>query len=147
MKALIIVLVLLAFFQSALLSADLVLVLLVVRSFLVSEKSNLWLAFGLGLLISLLTAQPLGLVSLMYLVSVFLVQLAKNSRLTSSWWSVLPLVFVCSFILQLAHLLFLGQSITMLTVFYQLLSTIPLYFGLRLWEERFVVPGHIRLKL
>lgn len=147
MKALIIILILIAFLQSALLPIDLVLIMLIVRSFIISERNNLWLAFGLGLLVSLLTAQILGLHSLIYLISVILVHLAKKSQLTGSWLTVLPLVLISSLLLQLIQLLTLGQSITWSNILYQLFSTIPIYFGLKLWEERFVIPAYIRLKL
>ena len=147
MKALIIILVLMAFLQSALLPVDLVLVMLIVRSFIISARNNLWLAFGFGLFVSLLTAQILGLHSLIYLISVILVHVAKKSQLTGSWLTVLPLVLTSSILLQLIQLLTLGQSISWTNILYQLFSTIPIYFGLKLWEERFVIPAYIRLKM
>ncbi len=140
-------LLVLAFLQTTVISLDLVLVALVVRTFLVNQSDNLWLAFAFGLLVSLLTPAPLGLYSLIYILCMLLILFGKRFRLTYNWLVIIPFVFVCSVCGQFLLLLLNHQSWNVWSLVIQSLIALPMFLLVKLWEERFIVPEAIRLKL
>lgn len=146
MKLVTTVFILTSFLYSSQIPWDLTLVLLITRSLVLNEKSNYFLAFWFGLLNSYLLNQPLGLLSLTYLLIVFLITSLKRSHLTFNWLNFLlsSAVFVgLQQILKIAT----GQSLFLQEVIIQLLLVLPVYFLILLWEERFVVQDEARLKL
>lgn len=70
MKTIFFILLLASFLQITILPVSLVLIILIARSFIISSKENLYLAFIFGLLISHLQFTPVGLTSVFYLLSV-----------------------------------------------------------------------------
>ena len=90
----IIALVLVSLLQVTLVPLDLVLLILVCRSLLVSNDSNFYLAFAFGLLISIMQGQPMGVNSLIYLGSVQMVAIIQRSEFSTYWLAVFPITFV-----------------------------------------------------
>lgn len=143
----ILVLLFLSFLQGALLPLSLVLVFLIVRSFIVDDRENLWLAFGFGLLLSLLLGYPLGTLSLLYIVIVELVQFVKRTHLASYWLAILPVSFIALFLNRWVIQILSDTSFNIWWVLVEVFLVFPAYFGVRLWEERFVAKKDIRLKV
>lgn len=148
MRPLILILVIAAFLQTTILPIDLVLMILVLRTYIVREKEDLYLAFGMGLLISHLNNMPLGAQSIIYLVLVVLSQIVSRLPISASIFTVIPLVLFTSSINIVIGALISGSSIQ---IFPQLIINaivaIPLYILIRFWEERFVVKPEIKLKI
>lgn len=147
MNLLIAVLLLISFLESTILSFDLVLVILITRSFIVAQKSNYFLAFFFGLLASLLSGYPLGLLSLIYLLAVIVSHIIKTTDIVAYWIVVIPLTFLLlffeQFILQLLNI----SNFDFSFLFVPAILVLPIYFIVRFWEERFVVSKDIKLKM
>lgn len=139
MKTLIVVLIIVSLLQSAILPINLVLIILICRSYLRAEKSNLFLAFGFGLLDGYLNLTSLGQISLIYLTVVQITQSLSKSRLAGNLLLIIPISWV---------LLFLTQQPTSISlIFLESLISLPTLYILRLWEERFIIRKEIKLKV
>lgn len=147
MKTFIFILILLAFLQTTIIPLDLVLMVLILRVYIVTEKENLFLGFGVGLLISYLSNSPLGFYSLIFLVLIELTQLFRKTPLAGHFLVIAPLMFIMLSLQALALLIFLHQSINWLQILVEGLLALPLYLVIKIWEERFVVRGEIKLKV
>lgn len=147
MNLFIVILILLSFLEGTIIPFDLVLMILIARSFIVAEKSNYYLAFFFGLLVSLLLGYPLGLLSLIYLFAVVVSHIIKTTNLKAYWIVVLPLTF---FLLLFEQFIFKLLNISNFNLSYLLIPTIlvlPVYLIVRVWEERFIVAKDIKLKV
>lgn len=147
MTVLISALLFLSFLQGAFLPISLVLIFLLTRSFISSGKENLWLAFGFGLLASVLQGLPLGFFSLVYLLAVVLSQIIRNTHIASHWIAILPLSALFLLVEDILVHIFFGFAINYRLLLVEIVLVLPFYFVLRLWEERFVVKSEIRLKI
>lgn len=148
MKVTILILVLAAFIQATLLPVDLVLLILILRTYITKEKSNLFLAFGMGILVSHLSFSPLGVQSTIYLI---IVQLTQGYARLHYWNTVLtlvPFIFILLLVDSLTMFFVTKQSINIWPeLIVEGLLSLPLYFILRFWEERFIVRHDIKLKV
>lgn len=148
MKILALILVIAAFIQSTILPIDLVLIILIVRSLLLAEKTNLYLAFALGLLVSHLSFNTLGFISILYLILVELIHMLTKSPISRHILVVVPLVLILSSINTIAISLLLHQSIQLWPkVFIESLLSLPIFFLIKIWEERFVIRKEIKLRV
>lgn len=148
MKTLIIILTALSFLQSTFIFLDLVLIILILRSYIVLDKSNFYLAFGFGLLLSHLNFTPLGFQSLIFLLIVGATHLISKSPFSSNLFTIIPITFVFLSLNNVALSLLLHQSIQIsLKILLESLFSLPIYIFFRMWEERFVVKPGIKLKL
>ncbi len=148
MKTLIIILIIASFLQTTIFPIDLVLIILIARSYIRIARSNFYLALGVGLLISHLNLNVLGFDSLIYLMVVQITQALSKTRLAGNSLLIIAITFI---LLTLSHLissLFLHQSINLFPkVLIESLISLPILFGLRLWEERFIIRREIKLKM
>jgi hypothetical protein len=151
MIAEIIILIFISFLQGALLPFDLMLLILTVRSFVVDEKLNYWLAFGFGLLLSLLLGFPLGSLSLIYLLATAVVYSVKRTEFASNWLIVVPLVVILLIVDSLLQNLLMSSGFTsgisVSVLLAEVFLVLPIYFLIRFWEERFIPKKDIRLKV
>lgn len=148
MKTLILVLIIAAFLQSTILPINLVLTILICRSFIKLDKANLSLAFSFGLLDSHLNLLPLGLNSLIYLILIQITQSLSGSRLAGNLLLIAPLSLVLLAVYQLVISLSLQQTPQIFPgVFWESLVALPVLYLVRLWEERFIVRKNIKLKI
>lgn len=146
MKTLIFILVILSFLQATIIPMDLVLIVLICRSFIKTEKSNLYLAFGFGLLLSLLTGNPVGLQSITFLILVTAVELSKP-RLLQNALLVAVVCFVAIIINSLAIAIFTHTSFMLIPKIFGGFLSLPIFYIVRFWEERFIIRKEIRLKI
>ncbi len=146
MKLLIFILVILSFLQSSTALPNLVLLVLISRSFLFESSENYYLGFGFGLLLSLLFNLPLGIMSLFFLAVTLIIYFLKGLFVQSVWPILLPLTLV----LTLADKIITQMSFAGLSwagVGLQVLAIIPIYIMVQFWEERFVAPKGIKLRV
>lgn len=148
MKTLIAILIIASFLQSTIMPLDLVLIILICRSFIKEEQENLYLAFILGIVNSLLNGNYLGFQSITYLSVVFLTQLISKSRLSNNSILIIPLSFVFLSLNNMALSLLTNQSIQLFPkVILETLLCVPVFYLLRIWEERFIVKHDIKLRV
>lgn len=148
MKTLIIVLIIVSFVQSTIFPLDLVLIILICRSYLNPDKNNLYLAFAFGLLLSHLDLRPLGLQSLIYLILVQITQKLTRSRLAGHWLMIAPITFILLASSQLVNALFASQTVqTSPGVLIGSILSWPIFYLVKLWEERYTPQKEIKLKL
>lgn len=148
MKTLIFVLIICSLIQETIWPLDLVLIILICRSMIRTDPANLYLSFAFGLLISHLGLTTLGIKSLIYLVSAEGTQILSKSRFSTNPFLIVPV----SFIFLLADAIF-SQLPSTLTfqilprVILESLLALPVFYLVRLWEERFIVHKGIKLKV
>lgn len=147
MRTLIVILTLAAFLQTTIIPINLVLMVVVLRSFLVLEKENLLLAFAFGLLLDHLNASSLGMSSMVLLLSSVFAR--AISRLPSSnILVVIPLIIITSLLDGVVTSLVNHSSLSLLpAVLTPAILAIPVYIVLRFWEERFIVSPQLKLKI
>ena len=140
MKTLIFILIIASFLESTVLSIDLVLLILICRSYIRPEKSNLFLAFGFGLFADHLNLTILGLSSLIYLTMISITEGLSKSRLADNSFLIIPICLVLMIINQLI-LSFVGQLTVQFfpKVLIESLLSLPILYLVRFWEERFIV--------
>lgn len=147
MKIFFLVLILLAFLQSAFLPLNLVLVLLIARSLAIEDKSNLILAFGSGLVLSFLTQVNLGYWPVVLILAVKLTIMIRKIPVSFN-----PAVIILSGIIVISIVavinnFFIGEDIQVLYRVFEAILVLPAFYLTRAWEERFVVKGTIKLRV
>lgn len=148
MKTLIAVLIIASFLQTTILPLDLVLLILICRSYIKSERINLYLAFGFGLLISHLELKTLGPISITYLVLIFLTQILSKSRLAGNSLLIVPVSLILLFLNQIISSQFTLQAFQFsFKIFIESLLALPVLYLIRFWEERFIVRKEIKLRV
>lgn len=148
MKTLIAVLIIVSFIQSAILPLDLVLIILICRSYIRPDKNNLWLAFGFGLFNAHLSLITLGLPSLVYLFIIAVTEGLSKSRLAGNSFLIVPLSLLLMSINQVVPSIFTHQSPQLFPkIALEAFFSLPILFLVRLWEERFIVKAGIKLKV
>lgn len=148
MKTLIFVLIFITFLQSTVLSLNLSLTLILLRSFLHPDKENLYLAFLVGLLISFLGNTPLGLNALLFVCFSEVARMTAKSRLAGHILFAASLVFISQMIYYIFNYLVFSESFQIWPmIFIETFFALPLYFLVKFWEERFIVQREIKLKV
>lgn len=138
MKTLIVLLIIAALLQTTILPVNLVLIILICRVYLKTDRANLYLAFAFGLLISFLDLKPLGLQSIIYLTSSLLIQVLSKSRLAGNWLLIVPISLV---------FLSLNQLSVSAKVMWESLLSLPIFYLIRWWEDYFTVQKEIKLRV
>lgn len=142
MKTFILALIVLSFLQSTIIPFDLVLMTLICRSYIKTDRSNLFLAFAFGLLDGHLSLSNLGLRSMVYLLVVQATESLSKSRLSINPFLIIPLSFI---LLSINELVIKGLIFPKVLV--ESLLSLPIFYLVRLWEERFIVRKDIKLKV
>lgn len=102
------------------------------------DKANLFLAFAFGLLNGHLNLATLGLTSVTYLIIAAIVEGLSKSRLAGNPLLIVPLTFG----------LLLGSQVTLFPkIFLESLISLPIFYLVKIWEERFIVQKEIKLKV
>ncbi len=140
-------LILFCFLQEAFLPFNLVLLVLVSRAFVVSEKENYYLAFAFGLLLSFLAGFSLGVLSITYLSLVFVIHIFRRIQFVTHPLIVIPIAAVSLFLDSTIRSLFISSSLNLMSFITQIILIIPVYFATLFWEERFIPKKDIKLKV
>lgn len=147
MKTLVAILLIASFLQATVLPVNLVLVVLICRAYLKPKMSNLNLAFIFGLLISLLFLSPLGWNSIIYLVLVEATQLLSKSPLSRHPFLIIPLTFILLMVEMVVSPLFTHQSAFFSQIVIESILSLPIFYLVKIWEERFIVTKEIKLRI
>lgn len=147
MKTTIFILILASLLQVTIIPVNLVLMILICRAFIDQSRSNLFLAFGFGLFVAHLTLGNLGFQSLLYLILIQVTLIFSRWRFSTHWLQIYPLTLI----LLLAYTVILAlvnqKSIQIFPqVFIESIFSLPIFFLVKLWEERFIVKKDIKLK-
>lgn len=147
MKTLIIILIIASFIQTTILPIDLVLLILICRSYIKADSSNLYLAFFFGIFTSHLNLVSIGFQSFIYLTFVEATEVLSRLRLAGNPLLIVPLSFFFLTSNQLANSILSHNTFAFLQVIIACLLSLPILFLVKLWEERFTVRKEIKLKM
>ncbi len=147
MKTLIVILIIAAFLQTTIVPVDLVLIILICRAYIKSEKSNLYFAFAFGLLAAHLNLTAFGIQSLIYLSVVQVTQMLSRIRLAGNPLLMVPISLIFLALNQVINSLLRGSTWEFSGVIIGALLSLPVLYLIRLWEERFVVRREIKLRI
>lgn len=148
MKTLIFILIIASLLQPGIIPIDLVLIILICRSYIKIDKANLFLAFGFGLFIAHLDLSVLGFHSLIYLILITLTESLSKSRLSGNSFLIVPLSLFLLFINQTITSLFIHESFRLsLKIFVEAFLSLPILYLIKFWEERFIVHKGIKLRV
>ncbi len=147
MKTLIIILIIAAFFQTTILPIDLVLLILICRAYIKSEKANLYLSFAFGLLVSHLSLTNLGLQSLIYLTATVVTESLSKLRLAGNPLLIIPISLVFLSLNQIMNSVVGSSVLEFPIVIIASFLSLPTLYLIRFWEERFIVRKGIKLKI
>lgn len=147
MKTLIIILIIASFLQTTIIPVDLVLLILICRAYLKTDRANFYLAFAFGLLVGHLNLVSPGLQSLVYLTLVAATGILSKLRLAGNPLLILPIAFILLSLNQLVSSLLMHETLEFSKIILSTLLSLPLLYLIRLWEERFIVEKEIKLKI
>lgn len=147
MKAFLLFIVLFAFLQSAVLTLNLVLVILIARSLVLDDGENLISAFFGGLILSLLTQTNLGYWPLVLILTVKLGQLLKSLPVSFNPIMIFIAGAVQILMVVLLNKFFINERIEIYPHIIEAVLVLPAYFLIRIWEERFVAKSTIKLRI
>jgi hypothetical protein len=147
MKTFLLFIMFFAFLQSAFLEVNLVLVFLIARSLVMDERSNLYLAFAGGLAVSFLTQVNLGYWPLVFLFVSKISSAAKHLPFSLGPLMILIIGGVQVLLVSFISLAVLGLKIEIWHIILESLLTVPAFYIVKAWEERFVVKREIKLKI
>lgn len=147
MKTLIIILIIAVFLQTTILPIDLVLLILICRAYVKSEKANLYLGFVFGLLVSHLNLIPLGLQSLVYISAVAATESLSKLRLAGNPLLIIPISFIFLFINQIINSSLNYNLLNLPKLIFASISSLPMLYLIRFWEDRFIVRKEIKLRV
>lgn len=148
MKTLIAILIIVSFIQTTFLPLDLVLLILIYRSYIKPDRHNLFLAFGFGLLNAHLNLTPMGLQSFINLILIVFTEGLSKSKLAGNSLLIIPLSLILLSVNQIALSIIIGQTIALFPkILWESILALPLFYLVKLWEERFIVRGEIKLKI
>ncbi len=147
MKLFIIVLILACLIQTSFLPVNLCLILLICRSLARPDSNNLYLAFAAGIFLGILSSLNIGFYALAFLIIIEIVELLKNSRITSNILTVVPISAVLFLGLAVTEKIVLGMSINFWIISIDALLSLPFFVAVKFWEERFIVLPDVKLKL
>ena len=148
MNVLIGLLIFASFLQTSFVGVNLILLLIIARSFVVESRSNYLLAFAFGILVGILSAQNMGTWPLILLITVKIAHLIRKLPFSMSVLTFMPVVILSLLFSYGSEYLFLNQSIDWVKAGIELAVSIPVYAFIRFWEERFYNhPTTVRLKM
>lgn len=141
----------LSLIQTSLLPADfnlnLMLLVLISKSFISYELKNYYIALIGGLLLGYFQSVNLGFWALIYITVVLLTHFIRRLPISANSLTVIPVSLILITLVTLAESLYLKQSINFLQILMQAILMLPIFGAVRLWEERFVPKGEIKLKI
>lgn len=147
MKLLSLLLILSIFVQTSFLPLNLCLVILICKDFLTEKSTNYFYAFFGGIFLGLMTSVNLGFWPLIFIVLAKIIQQIKLAPVSSKFFIIVPTSFLLILLVAFSEQIFLNQSLNLSKVAVETLLIIPIFFVLKIWEERFILRPDIRLKI
>ncbi len=147
MKLFILLLILAMFIQTSFLSVNLCLILLIARSLIVQERSNLFAAFFGGILLGVLSSVNLGFWPFVFLIVVAVCQFVKKSPPLANIFATVTTAVLLILLVSIVESVVYHQNINPKIVAVEMVLLIPAFLLINFWEERFVVRPDIKLRL
>lgn len=147
MKLFLFLLIIASFLQSSFLPMNLVLILIICRSYVVDETSNYLNAFIAGTFLGFLTTQNIGFWALILTIVVKIIHLSRKLPVSSNNFTIIPVAFVMILIVSLVEKLVFNLPFNFLKILLESLLCLPTFILIRFWEERFVIRPEIKLKI
>lgn len=148
MKTLIFILILVSFLQTTIIPINLVLLILILRAYIAGEKTDLYLGFAFGLLLSHLTSTVMGLQSIIFVILIYITHIFSKLPLAKSGLIVIPLIFFCSLVDSFILSLVMKQTLIIWPkIIIESLLTLPIFMLIRFWQERFISNTGVKLKI
>lgn len=147
MKTLIVILIIAAFLQTTILPLDLVLLILICRAYIKSDKANLYLGFAFGVLVAHLNLGSIGFQCLIYLIAIETTESLAKLQFAGNPLLIVPVSLVFLAFNQLISSIISHSSLDFSKVILASFLSLPILFLVRLWEERFIVRKEIKLKM
>jgi hypothetical protein len=146
MKTFIVILMIAAFLQASFVGVNLCLILLLSRAFAADDSANLYMSFGAGVLLGILTSQNSGLLAIMYMIASKLMSMSHNIPFFSTQLMVIPYSFVLILLFSFAQSFLYQQSVDYILILIESLLVLPVFFLVKIWEENFNFKKDIKLK-
>lgn len=145
MKLFILILILALFLQTTVIPLNIALMLIIARSIWADEKINLYLGFGAGILLGVLSINNVGLLALLFLIYSKLASFLARSILNNAVTSILIIATLSFGSLSVVEHFFLKQDINYTYLVLEIILTLPSYVLVRFLGERFSAKKGIKL--
>lgn len=147
MKLFILLLIIAIFLQTSFVPINLVLILIISRAFVIEELANYYLAFFGGILLGILSVNNIGFWPLVLLIIVKILHLSKKLPLSKNIFTVAIMAFVLLSAVDFLQSFLFHQDFEIKKVFIENIIAIPVYYLMKIWEERFIVKSEVKLKI
>lgn len=137
----ILIMIIASFLQSSFLPINLCLILLLCRNSLVDDNYNFISAFIAGLFLSFLSSLNLGIYPILFLISVWMMQLFKRSPLSINPITNFIFAGIFMVVFTLIENFIFGMKLNIPKIAWEVALFGPIFALYYFWEDRFVVPG------
>lgn len=147
MKLFILLLVIAIFLQTSFVPINLVLILIISRAMVNEELANYYMAFLAGILLGILTVTNIGFWPLVMLLAVKVIYLSKKLPLLKNILIVSLMAFILLVAVDFLQSSLFHQDFEIKKTIIETIVTLPIYYLLKIWEERFIVKPEVKLKI
>jgi hypothetical protein len=147
MKIYIFLLILAAFLQTSFVPFNLVLLLLIARAYVIDDSTNLYAAFASGIFLGILSSENIGFLALTFLIAVKIASLMRKLPISTNVLTIIPVSFIIILLVTLSQNLLFSESLNLPLIIQETIISLPIFLGMRFWEERFLGKSDLRLKI
>jgi hypothetical protein len=147
MRFFILLLVIAIFLQTSFVPINLVLILMIARSFIVEDMANYYIAFFAGLMLGIMSIYNIGFWPLVLLIVVKVLNLSKKLPLSKSPLTIGLVVLIIITLVSYLESQIYHQTFEWIKVVIESVITITLVYLMRLLDQRSVVKPEIKLKI
>lgn len=148
MRLFITLIVIALFLQTSFVPLDICILLLISRSLVFPNKTNLILGFSAGLVLGFLSSINLGFYAISFLIIIELVHLINRLPVLTKFWAVVPVTFVMLMLLSVFELLILRKTMNLTIIIIESFLVVPVFLFIKFYEDRFSpAPDKIKLRL
>lgn len=140
------ILILSSLLQTTFIPLNLILILILVRSFIIEDRSNYFVAFAAGIILGIMSSQNLGVWTVIFLFVVRAVHLIKRLPIFENARTFLPVAFLILLAVNFCQRLVFSQQIDYRVVLIEAIISLPIFWIIRVWEERFILKPQIKLR-
>jgi cell shape-determining protein MreD len=147
MRLSIVFLILAAFLQTTSVPVNLCLIFIICKTLAVPEKENYFLAFMAGITLGFLSSVNLGFWPLIFCTTVFILNLLRKLPLVSNTFIIIPVTLIFTFAVSLLEKSVNGTTWDINLIIASGLLSLPVYFAIKVWDQRFLPSPNIKLKI
>jgi hypothetical protein len=146
MKIYLLIIIIFCFLQASFVGVNLCLILLVARSFLADDKSNLYMGFLAGIFLGVLTTENMGFIALSFLLSIKFMNLLKRLPISENSLIVIPYSLLVITLFNFTFSFINKETLNFSLIIIETILVLPTYLILRTWEDNFTFQKDIKLK-